>query len=226
MSENIEKRMLEAWKRLPGESEPTYENSAVRYVQEFGDGQKDRGSYEAIEHYEKTQQEEYERWQKRLSWGRYTLNEAGLAFAKGSNENPSIFFTRLVKALECGIVPQYTPGRNLRKETPGWPMARDEMHWEDLNDWLNNEEYFKLIKWRFPKPKLIGDTETPQKKWSDSDCKALAKEHRALKKDDNKRPTATLAKKYGISDSRIRALIRRTKKAESENSWQKNVGAR
>ncbi len=226
LGSQIKARIDAVWKHLPGESAPTLENGMVRYQTEDADGHSGT-SWETVADYENSQLEAWERWQKRLSMGRYKLNEAALAFANGTGEDARAFFKRLVKAIEGQAVLLYEPGSNLPDgEWQRSGLFINEVHWKGLNDWIKSNRAFAQVDWRFLKPKSIGDTGTPQKKWSDSDCKALAKEHRALRKDGNKRPTATLAGKHGISDSRIRALIRRVKKPESENSWQKNVGGR
>ena len=190
----IEQRMNVAWSRLPGESAPKFENGMVSYQPENVDGMSE-ARWQPLRNYEKAQKEGYESWQTRLSIGRYTLREAALAFSKATGENAREFCDSLTEALMDGTVPLYKHSSNARaKRLVGVKLSLHEIYFNEvrfksLNDWLEKEEVYELICWRFPAPqelksglgvpevlkpakelnKLLDDTNNDRKRWLEID---------------------------------------------------------
>lgn len=105
--------------------------------------------------------EEHERLRElRLAAGRYTLNEAALAFAEGTNERADEFLAKLMQARKNDAFPAYEPGKFTTYKSENVRDYYEEVYAKDLNTWLTANE--PRTPWRFPDPEFSNGTPQSQ----------------------------------------------------------------
>ena len=84
--------------------------------------------------------------------GRYTLGEAADSISAQTNEDKETILQKLVKAVESKTLATYAPGSHIKYEYES-NVVRDfyeEVYWNDLNEWLKENE--PLLVCIFPNP--------------------------------------------------------------------------
>ena len=95
--------------------------------------------------------EEYQSGLKgRCDKGRYWLDEAALVLGTETGERADAMLEKLMEAVRNGLLPVYEPGSLARYQPETVREFNHEVLWEDLNQWLEENE--PRILWRFPKP--------------------------------------------------------------------------
>lgn len=103
--------------------------------------------------YEKYQQA----LQSRRDIGRYTLEEAALYIHDATEERADEMQSKLMSAAFTGALPVYEPTKNARYKYGGEYASRtrnfyEEAYWNDLNEWLKNNEPRIHEFCKFPQP--------------------------------------------------------------------------
>lgn len=99
---------------------------------------------------------------ERNAEGRYTLEDAARLIADSTNERYEEILIKLERAAASGDFPMYEPGRNqkyeyLRADGAKKPVRTiyEEAYWNDLNEWLEQEEPRLFMVFQFPSPGSI-----------------------------------------------------------------------
>lgn len=87
---------------------------------------------------------------ERRAAGRYTLQEAADELARNSGERADDIVQKLKLAVAEKKLPVHRPGERLDYQPTKVREYYDEVYWDDLNAWL--EDNAKRIVWRFPVP--------------------------------------------------------------------------
>ena len=94
-----------------------------------------------------------EQEQRKKEQGRYTLEEAAREIAVNSGADEKDILGGLIEAATAGGLPVYRPGKQQRYRPQVVRGFYEEAYWDDLNQWLNDNE--KRICWRFSEPDKV-----------------------------------------------------------------------
>jgi hypothetical protein len=87
---------------------------------------------------------------KKKSLGRYTIIEAALTLERNAGADPDAMIDKLKSSVINGEIDVYAPEKTDRYTPDKVREYYEEVYWDDLNQWLKNNE--KRITWKFPKP--------------------------------------------------------------------------
>lgn len=104
---------------------------------------------------------EEHRAMERYAKGRYTLEEAAFFISGGRKEEAKKILTNISFDVRKNTLPSYYPNSNIKNEFAFNDAVRnfiEEVYWEDLNNWLVENE--PRCEVRFPRPDLINGATT------------------------------------------------------------------